>query len=403
MPVYNYKALDEKGRRQAGILEVENIRQLRQRLRLRGWVVLSAEETVQQTHHASVKRRNAAFSSKTLTHFTRELSILLEGGLPLEKALKIIAMQTQNIKLRERILALHAQIVEGVSFARSMQAYPEDFPPLYCASIEAGERAGDIAGVLAKLADYGETHLRTLTKVKLAMLYPVILVLFSSLVVMGLLTYVFPDIARVFVESGKELPWITRFMIVISDGLRHWGLLLLTGIAIVAFLIRRAMANAATRLKLHKYLLYVPVIGTLITKTDVARFTATLSMLRNSGTPLAEALKISCEVLSNQMLRLAVLEATLRVTEGSTLSQALAREKYFSPAFIGIISGGEASGELDRVLSLAAINQMRELENQMLFGVAILEPVIILSMGVMVLFVVLAIMMPILNINQLVK
>jgi general secretion pathway protein F len=405
MAVFSYKAVDNKGRKHTGMLEVDNARQLRQQLRTRGWIALSVLET--KAHHlslpAALRRSKAVFANKQLTLFTRELSILLEGGLPLERALKLIAMQMQNLKVRERILALHGQIVEGVSFARSMEAYPDDFPPLYCATVEAGERAGDLAGVLGRLADYGETHLRTMTKVKLAMLYPCILSVFSCAVVAGLLTYVFPDIARIFVQSGTALPWITRAMMALSDGLRRWGLLMLIAIPLVVAALRHILANPKAVLLLHRNLLALPVAGRLVMSVDIARFTATLSMLSSSGVPLAEALKISCKVISNRWLRKAGDAATVRVIEGSSLSQALTQTKCFSPAFISIIAGGEASGELDRVLGLAARNQMRELENNMLFGVAILEPAIILSMGLMVLLVVLAIMMPILSINQLVK
>jgi general secretion pathway protein F len=300
-------------------------------------------------------------------------------------------------------LSIHAQIIAGASFANSLEAHPEDFPSLYQATIAAGERTGDLCGVLNKLADYGEIHLRTLNKIKLAMLYPAILSAFSLCAVAGLLIFVFPDIAQIFLQSGKPLPWITTALITLSDFLRHYGLLMGMLIVIGSGIFRRALANPKILMGLHEKLLRVPLAGKLILGVNLARFTNTLSMLRSSGLPLTEAVHIASQVLSNRMLRKAAAQARSDVIGGSSLSQALTNVKCFPASFISLIAGGEASGELDRVLVLAARNQMRELEGRILFGVAILEPVIILLMGLMVLVVVLAIMMPILSINQLVQ
>ncbi len=404
MTVYSYKAIDAQGASHKGVLDANDARQLRQQLRMRGWIPLRIEETSRTAAVVKgLRRTRQAFSNKTLTAFTGELAILIDGGLPLEKALRLIALQTPDLKLRERILLVHGQIVEGASFAGALETCSSDFPELYCATIAAGERVGNLSAVLGKLAEYGEIHQRTMTRVKLALLYPTVLAAFSTVVIIGLLTYVFPDIAKIFLQSGKKLPGLTVALISLSDLLRHWGLMIAAALAATGAAAIRALRDPKLKLRLHKLLLAIPLVSKLIISMELARFTGTLSMLRNSNVPLAEALKISSGVMSNRWMRHVTEDAMQGVTEGVSLNQALAKSGYFPPSFISMVAGGEASGELDRVLTLAARNQMKEMENRVLFGVAILEPVIILFMGLMVLLVVLAIMLPILNINQLVK
>lgn len=405
MAIFSYKAIDARGLKHKGLLEADSIRQLRQQLRARGFVPLTIEETSRRLPHILGKPQapRPAFSSSARTAFTRELAIMMDGGLQLEKALKLIAMQATQPRRRERLLTVHKMVAEGASFASGLASCPDDFPALYRATIAAGEHGGNLAGVLNRLAEYGENHLRTLNKIKLALLYPIILCIFSVLVVAGLMVFVFPDITRVFLQSGHALPLLTVVLIALSDGLRHYGLLLIGGGFIGFFSIRRWLARPDVRLQFHKKLLTWPLIGRLVASMNIARFTSTLSMLRHSGIPLAEALKVSGSVLDNLWLQKTIEQVTQHVIQGSSLQQALTQAGGFPPSFISMVAGGEASGELDRVLDLAARNQMRDLEGRVLFGVAILEPLIILALGFMVLLTVLAIMMPILSMNQLVK
>ncbi len=404
MPVYAFKAVDERGTKQKGVMEADNARHVRQQLRQRGLMPLEITESVGRLNIPwRAKGPRAAFSGKTIATFTRELAMLLEGGLQLEKALKLLAMQTDNAAQRNCLGSVHSQVVKGLPFAVALSQHPKDFPVIYRATVLAGEHAGDLVSVLNQLADYGETNQRTLGKVKLALLYPLILTLFSIVVVIGMMVFVFPDIARAFSATGQQLPFLTRVLIALSNSIRQFGALLLVALLGGVLALKRYFSYSEPRLKLHRFLLTVPVAGRVITSFNLARFTGTLSMLRNSGVPLADALQVSSGVLSNLFLKQAIEQVMHHVVEGATLSGALQNTKCFSPAYINMVAGGEASGELDRVLTLAARNQLRELESRVLFGVAILEPAIILTLGIVVLLVVLAIMMPILSMNQLVK
>ena len=286
MTIYSYKAIDAKGASHKGVLDANDARQLRQQLRARGWIPLKIEETGRTVAMVTgLRRTRQAFSNKTLTAFTGELAILIEGGLPLEKALRLIAMQTPDLKLRERILSIHGQIVQGMSFAGAIETFSSDFPELYCATIAAGERVGNLSAVLSKLAEYGETHQPTITRVKLALLYPAVLAAFSTIVIIGLLTYIFPDIAKIFIQSGKKLPGLTVALISVSDLLRHWGLLIFVGLAAAGAAATKALHDPKLKLRFHKLLLRTPLVSRLIISMELARFTGTLSLLRNSGVP----------------------------------------------------------------------------------------------------------------------
>ena len=404
MAIYVYKAVDKKGHHHHGLQDADNVRQLRKKLRSQGWTPISLSNNSPSKASRTVERKTrAVFSTAALTQFTRDLSILLEGGLHLEKALQLLAMQAPNARMRDTILTLRSQITEGISYADALAKYPNDFPQSYCVGISIGERVGDLSGILNKLAEHGEKHSRMLNKVKLAMMYPIILAGFALVVVIGMMVYVFPEVMKSFISSGQPLPLLTVMLMNFSKFLNAYGLILLLVLAVLSLAANQWLKKTENQLQWHKKLLRLPLISRLIIAINLAQYTGTLSLLRSSGVPMSETLKIAGDVMSNLWLRKNAQQVTRRVIEGMALSQAMRQTGYFPLPYTNMISSGEASGELDRILKLTAINQMDNLEKQMMFGVAILEPTIILVLGLMVLLIVLAIMLPILSMNQLVK
>ncbi|WP_236212975.1 GspF family T2SS innner membrane protein variant XcpS [Metapseudomonas otitidis] len=404
MAAFEYIALDARGRQQKGVLEADSARQVRQLLRERQLAPLEVKAT--RTREQAVGGQRFGFarglSARDLALVTRQLATLVQAALPIEEALRAAAAQSTSSRIQSMLLAVRAKVLEGHSLAGSLREFPAAFPELYRATVSAGEHAGHLGPVLEQLADYTEQRQQSRQKIQLALLYPVILMCASLGIVGFLLGFVVPDVVRVFIDSGQTLPLLTRGLIVLSDLVKHWGwlaiLLLVAGITAT----RLALRQEAARQRWHGILLRVPLVGRLVRATDTARFASTLAILTRSGVPLVEALGIAAEVIANRVIRAEVVLAAQKVREGGSLTRALEQTGQFPPMMLHMVASGERSGELDQMLARTARNQESDLAAQIALLVGLFEPFMLVFMGAVVLVIVLAILLPILSLNQLV-
>lgn len=403
MAAFAFAALDHSGKEQRGVLEADSSRQVRQLLRDRGLAPLRIEPAVKST----AARERIGFGGPSLrvselALITRQLATLLQAGMPLEEALGAVSRQSEKQKVVNIVSSVRSKVMEGHSLAGSMAEFPDAFPSLYRATVAAGEHSGHLDLVLARLADYSEGVYASRQKVRLALLYPSLLLLVAIAIVAGLMTFVVPKVVDVIVGQGQALPLLTRGLIGLSYFVTHWGVVFLIAVAAAIFGMRYALRNEALRLRWHRRLLQLPLLGRLSRGSNTARFASTLSILTSSGVPLVDALGIGGAVLSNQWLRRAVLEATQQVKEGSPLHRALERCGYFPPMMISMIASGEMSGSLDTMLERVAQSQQREFDNIIATLLGIFEPMMLLVMGAAVLLIVVAILQPIFSLNQLI-
>lgn len=407
MGAFEYTALDAGGRERKGVLEGDTARQVRQQLREKGMIPLGVDEVARRkggakSGGAGISLRRG-ISATDLALITRQFATLVRSGLPLEEALKTVARQTERPRIKSILLGVRSRVMEGHTLASGMGDFPHVFPELYRATVAAGEQSGHLDVVLERLADYTENRQRMRQKIQLAMFYPAMLTLMAIGVTVALLTYVVPEVVQVFDNMGQELPWLTRTLIAVSDFMREYGLLLLVllagGVGGFVYLLR----NPAQRRRFHELLHRMPLIARMMGGLNTARFARTLSILAASGVPVLEGLRISAQVLSSLPMRDAVEEATGRIREGSAIAGALERSGYFPPMTLHLIASGESSGDLEEMLERAADNQERELETLIAAMMGLFEPVLILVMGGLVLIIVLAILLPIFDLNQLVQ
>ncbi|WP_263144227.1 GspF family T2SS innner membrane protein variant XcpS [Pseudomonas sp. RIT-PI-AD] len=405
MAAFEYLALDPKGRQQKGVLEADSARQVRQLLRERQLAPLEVKATRTREQAASGGRFSLSrgLSARDLALVTRQLATLVQAALPIEEALGAAAAQASAARIQSMLLAVRARVLEGHSLAGSLKEFPAAFPDLYRATVAAGEHAGHLGPVLEQLADYTEQRQQSRQKVQLALLYPVILMCASLGIVGFLLGYVVPDVVRVFVDSGQALPALTRGLIAVSELVKHWGWLgvLLAVAALVAA--RVALRDETVKRRWHASMLRIPLVGRLARSTDTARFASTLAILTQSGVPLVEALGIAAEVIANRVIRGDVVMAAQKVREGGSLTRALEASGQFPPMMLHMIASGERSGELDKMLTRTARNQENDLSAQIALLVGLFEPFMLVFMGAVVLVIVLAILLPILSLNQLVS
>ncbi|BFN26409.1 type II secretion system protein F [Pseudomonas sp. SCT] len=403
MAAFEYLALDPRGREQKGLIEADSPRQARQLLREKQWAPL---EVKQAKSKEDVSRGGLSFgrglSARDLALVTRQLATLVQAALPIEEALRAAAAQSTSAKIKSMLLAVRARVMEGHSLAAALREYPSAFPELYRATVAAGEHAGHLGLVLDQLADYTDQRQQSRQKIQLALLYPVILMVASLAIVVLLLGYVVPDVVKVFVNTGQELPALTRGLIATSDVVKNWGWLIVLGIIAGVLAMRAALRDPALRLRWHAFILRIPLIGRLSRATNTARFASTLAILTKSGVPLVEALSIAAAVIANLRIRERVVEAAQKVREGSSLTRALDATGEFPPMMLHMIASGEKSGELDQMLARTARNQENDLAAQVSLLVGLFEPFMLVFMGAVVLVIVLAILMPILSLNQLV-
>ncbi|MDP9142389.1 MAG: type II secretion system inner membrane protein GspF [Pseudomonadota bacterium] len=405
MSAYEYRALDARGRETKGLIEGDTPRHARQLLRDGGLSPLDVREVAEakQSATSSLFSRGGNINSNELALFTRQLATLVRSGLPLDESLTAVSEQSESKRVKRVALGVRASVVEGTSLAQALEQFPNAFPTLFRATVEAGEQSGKLDYILERLADYVERRQQMQSKLMLAAVYPAILTLVAISVVVLLLTYVVPQVVEVFTSIDAELPALTTGLIALSDFLRDYGIFLLIALAAGSFLFRRMMRGDAFKRRVHRYILRLPMIGRLVRGANAGRFTRTLGILFGSGVPILDALQIGTQVVSNLPMREAIESAAIRVREGASLSRSLAASKLFPPITVHLIASGESSGSLDEMLDRAAENQEREVENTVAAVMGVFEPVLILVMGGVVLLIVLAILLPIFDLNTLVK
>jgi len=403
MPAFEYQALNGTGRREKGVAEGDSPRQVRQLLRERGLTPLHVEAIGTATAGAAGRRRSGRINAAELALFTRQLATLLRAGAPLEEALGNIARQTRKGGVKRVVLGLRSRVVEGYSLGRALSEYPQVFSELFRATVTAGEEAGHLDPVLERLADYTENRQVMQQRLTAALVYPVILMVVGLLVLGGLLGYVVPQVVQVFVNLDQQLPLLTRMLLQLSAGFQHHGPWLLALLLALLWLWRRLLRHNSFRFVMHRLWMRLPLLGGLFQGINSARFARTLSILAASGVPILQALQIAAQVVSSLPMRRAVEQAAERVREGSLIHRALDASDQFPPMIIYLIANGEASGQLEQMLERAAVQQERETDMAVGMALALFEPAMILLMGGLVLVIVLAILLPIFELNQLIN
>jgi general secretion pathway protein F len=406
MGAFEYVAVDAGGRERKGVVEGDTPRHVRQLLREQKLLPVSVSE-VAEREEARAQRRftllQRGLSSADLTLITRQLATLVKSGLPLEEALLAVSQQTEKPRVRSIVLGVRARVMEGHTLADGLGEFPGSFPEIYIATVAAGEQSGHLDAVLERLADYTDMRQQMRQKTLTAMLYPVLLFVVCAAIVFFLLVSVVPKVVEVFRTSEAQLPLLTSLLIAFSDFMRQWGLVLIAAIVLALWLFRRWLRVEANRRRWHALLLRMPLVSRVVRASNTARFARTMSTLSASAVPVLEAMRISGEVVTSLPMRAAVGDAAVRVREGAPIGRSLAQAKIFPPMMIHLISSGESSGELDTMLERAAIHQERELDGILSAVVGLLGPMMILLMGGLVLLIVLAMLLPIFELNQLVK
>lgn len=403
MGAFEYTAVDTGGRQRRGILEGDTARQVRQTLRERGLLPLAVDEVAEkQTGGRRSFAIRRSISPMDLALVTRQLATLVRSSMPLEESLLAVSQQSEKPRLKSVMLGVRSRVMEGHSLAEGLAEFPQAFPELYRATVAAGEQSGHLDDILERLAEYAEVRQQLRQRISQAMIYPIILTLLSLVIVSGLLVYVVPKVVGVFENTGQELPGLTAGLIALSDFMRAHGIVLAITVIVGVWLIRRLLRRPGPERSYHRFLLRIPVVGRLVRGVNTARFTRTLSILAGSGVPVLDAMRISGEVVNNVPMREAVDEAAVRVREGAPIGASLGASKIFPPMTMHLISSGEQSGQLEKMLERAAVSQEREVDGLISTMLSILEPVLILMMGGLVLLIVLAILLPIFELNTLV-
>jgi len=406
MSAFEYIALDPKGREKKGVIEGDTPRQVRQMLRDKGMTPLQLETAANQEKKQKdkpVQMSRRGISSSELALFTRQLATLVRAAIPIDEALSAVGQQTEKPRIKSMVFALRSKILEGHTLAAGLADFPKIFPDLFRATVAAGESSGHLDIVLDRLADYTESRQQMASKIAQATIYPAILTVMAFLVVTGLLIFVVPQIVEVFDTSGQKLPGITMAMIWLSEFLQAWWWALFLFAAVAFFSIHKLLSITYYKRRFHLFVLKLPVVGKLVRGLNTARFSRTLSILSSSGVPVLDALQLAAPVVANLPMRDAVLDAAEKVREGSSIYSALDRSKLFPPMTLHLIASGEKSGNLEDMLDKAALQQERELEMSIATFMGLFEPLLIVAMGGIVLLIVLSILLPIINMNDLVQ
>lgn len=407
MPAYSYQALDAKGKKVKGVLEGDSERQIRTQLRSRDLKPLDVKSVRSRALDNGAKSAGFSFGSpkmkpRELSLFTRQLASLVQSGLPLDEVLAAAAKQTRKPSVKSIVLQVRSRVVEGLSLNQALSELPKVFDNLYRAMIKAGESSGYLGPVLEQLAEYTERSQETAHKIKSAMIYPIVMLFFSMAIVTAMMVFVVPQLVGLFESNERQLPFVTRALIAISDFILNWGVLVL--IAFVGFIVffkKWWLNDDGRRLAWHAFLLKIPLFGSFILQAETARYASTLGLLAKSGVPLLEALKIATQVLNNRVLQEASKQVAIMVQEGSSMSKALDHVDVFPPLLVQMVASGEANGKLSEQLQYSARNQERELEFSVSAAMSLMEPLMIIVMAMIVGFIVLAILLPIFELNDL--
>ncbi|MBJ7539060.1 type II secretion system F family protein [Marinomonas transparens] len=398
MAAYEYLALNPLGKKQKGVLEAESERHLRKKLSEQKLILIRCKQG--KEYHAS-NWFSPKISVKERALLTRQLATLIEAGLPIEEALSGVARQSKKKKLVSMLLAIRSKVLEGNSLASSLASYPNAFPKIFRASVKAGEESGFLAVVLVELANFSERTRNNQQKLRMAMLYPIILTLVAIAIVVFLLGSVMPDIVTAFQRQNAELPPITLFMLNISHWIQDYGKLSLACGVVLVFLYGLAMKKASLRLIRDKLVLSTPLLRAPVKTIQITRYTSTLAMLAHSGVSLVDAMNIAAQVTENQIVQAKLNDARQRVKEGIALGTALDETDLMPPMMLQLIISGEQSGELDAMLMKASKQQEEDTNNWIGTMVGLFEPAMLLVMGAVVMLIVTAILLPIMNLNQL--
>ncbi|SFF68937.1 type II secretion system protein F (GspF) [Duganella sp. CF458] len=406
MPAFRYEAVDAAGATKKGVVNADSARSARADLRSQGLVPIKVDAIAAQVDASGATSRRGfgeKLSTTELALFTRQLASLLEAGLPLEQAFTALLEQAERPYVRDLVASIRSEVMGGSSLSDVLSRHPRDFQEIYRALVASGEQIGQLSRVLSRLADYIERRNALVQKVKLAFTYPAIVTVVAFLIVIFLLTYVVPQIVSVFANTKQKLPLLTVIMLAISDFVRSYGFAMLGILVAGGFVVRRMLQNPEIKLRWHTWLLTAPLYGKFERSLNTSRFASTLAITTGSGVPILRALETSRDTLSNVAMRDLVEQASDSVREGASLARSLSAQKHFPPMLIHMIRAGEITGELPAMLDRAASAQEADLERRTLTIAGLLEPMLILAMGVVVLLIVLAVLMPIIEINQLVR
>ena len=404
MPAYRFEALDAAGKAQNGLLEADNARAARQQLRARELVPLAVLPVTAATSDGTAPRfTRRVFSATERAVWTRQLAGLVGSGLPLERALTALAEESESDRQRELVAHLKSEVNAGSSFARALATAPREFDEIYRAVVAAGEQSGALGQVLESLADDLEQQHALRAKVLGAMLYPAIVSTVALVIVLVLMTWVVPQIANVFSSSKRALPALTVAMLSISAFLRQWGWLLALAVAAAIGLFSLARRNEGLRERSDAALLRLPLLGRLARGYNAARFGGTLAMLAGAGVPILKALQAAAETLGNRAMRNDALDALAQVREGAPRASALAAKKRFPGLLAMFARLGEQTGQLPQMLARASTQLSAEVQRRAMAAATILEPLLIVGMGLVVVVIMLAVLLPIIQLNTWVK
>ncbi len=406
MTAYRYRALNPEGKLVKGVLEGDSERQVRMQLRGQKLRPVDVGEAVNSRIGGGSFRLGNLFnriSTGDLALITRQLATLVDSNLPLDEALQAAASQSRSGRIKGMLLQVRSRVAEGHTLAYAMGEFPQVFSEMYRAMVNAGEHAGFLGPVLQQLADYTEQRQYAGQKLKMAMIYPFILIGVAVAVVLLLMIFVVPKLVGIFAQSHQELPALTKGLISTSDFFQQYGGWLVLGVFALWLIARQLLKNPSRRKRWHRFLLALPGISRLLIAMDTARFASTLSILMASGVPLLDSLRIAGQVLTNLVLRQESETVAERVAEGASLNRALQQSGRFPPMMVHMVASGETSGELELMLERSATNQERELEMTLGTMMGLFEPLMVVFMGGMVLTIVLAILLPIFNLNTMVN
>ncbi|HET9484328.1 MAG TPA: type II secretion system inner membrane protein GspF [Xanthomonadales bacterium] len=404
MAAYEYSALDPEGRTRRGVLQADTARAARGLLRERGLVALAVDVVSEAPSSADVSSYfRRGLSRAELALVSRQLATLIGAGLPIDEALAALGEQAERARSRSLVVQLRSRVMEGASLAAALSEFPDSFPEIYRATVAAGESSGRLGDALARLADYTESRDALSRALMVALAYPLLLTVVALSIATGLLVYVVPQVTGVFDNLGQELPFVTRALIAIADAVRDYGLAVLVLLALGTVALRYALRRERVRLGFDAMLLRLPLVGRLIRATNTARAARTLATLSASGVSLLEAMQLAAGTVRNRPMHDALKRAAARVREGAGFARALAESGYFPPIAVRLIASGEKSGRLDEMLDQAAMQQSREVEASLATFAAVLGPGVIVLVGGLVLFIVLAILLPIFELNTLIK
>ena len=407
MPAFTFEALDAQGQTRKGTLEADNARAARSQLRSQALVPLQVEPVAAGQNRGGTASSSLftrpVFNSTALAVWTRQLSGLVSSGLPIERALAALAEEADDARQHQLLAALRAEVNAGSSFARALEQHPREFSDIFCAVIGAGESSGSLGPVLENLADDLESRQALQSKLIGASLYPAIVTLVAVVIVIFLVSYVVPQVASVFAGTKRALPFLTVVMLAVSDFVRHYGWLMLGVLVLGVIGFRVALKNEAFRENFDAQWLHLPLVGRLARSYNAARFAGTLAMLAGAGVPILKALQAAAETLNNRAMRADAMDALVLVREGAPLASALAQKKRF-PGLVAMFARlGEQTGQLPLMLQRAATQLSTEVQRRAMHLATILEPLLIVAMGLVVMLIVLAVLMPIIQLNQFVK